>query len=448
MAKVSACKAVLGALLGVCVLYANSEVDVYLSIAKEAYRHKDYAKALENYQKAAQLGSVDAYRSLANMYLIGVGVPKDSRKASVYSQRAMDIQHAQHKNLQSNTGAQPTQAQQPKAIGVKSTPEVVPTEAKTYMRLGESYTKGQGVALDFNKAIKAFEKAGEMGDARGFNALGDLYYNESQGVEQNYPKALEYYQKAAKMGQARDFRLGMMYLQGQGVAQSYPTALEYFQKAGKKGDGRAWQKLGALYFKGQGVPLDYQQAHAYYQEAIKSYLEAGKKGDGRAFVRLAQMYEEGEGVSKDATKALEYYQRAADLKSGDGAFYLATLILRGKLKGVIEDRAKITARYQQAIAFYQEEGKNGDANAYVKLGSIYKNGLYYYGWLLHKNAALSLEYYQKGAQMGNAQSYYEIGEAYRNARGVERDLQKQSQHYHQACLLGFKPACYALNHAN
>ncbi|WP_120944294.1 tetratricopeptide repeat protein [Helicobacter labacensis] len=414
-----------GIVLGVGVLGALEGVDAYLAEAKKAYRDRHYSKALEYYQEAANLGSAEGYRGLANMYLIGAGVKQDSQKARAYFKKAMELRHEPQKPPHS-----------PKSI------TTTPTQAQDYMRLGEGYAKGQGVALDFNKAMQAFEKAAKLGDGRGFNAIADMYYNENQGVEQNYPKALEYYQKAAKMGQARDFRLGMMYAKGQGVAQDYAKALEYLHKAGKKGDGRAWQQLGSMYFEGKGAPLNYQQARAYYQEAIKCYLEAGQQGDGRAFLRLAQMYERGQGVAQDYAKAFEYYQKATDLKSADGAYHLATLILRHKIQGVSEDRSQISARYQQAIALYQEEGKNGDASAYAKLGFIYQHGLYYNGWLLNKDAKLALEYYQKGAQMGNAQSYYEIGEAYRRAQGAPYDLQKANQHYQKACALGYKSACH------
>ncbi len=438
MTKSGACRVTLGVLLGFSVALADQKVDEYLSAAKEAYRHKDYAKALENYQQAAELGSADAYRGLANMYLIGAGVPKDSQKASAYFRKAMDIAHAQRENPQSGIKTQP-QVQQPKVTETKNA--TAPAGAEAYMRLGENHANGQGVTLDFKKAIEAFEKAGEMGDARGYNAIGDLYYNNGKGVEQDYAKAFSYYQKAAKMGQAKDYRLGVMYYYGRGVDQDYNQALEHYEAAAKKGDGQAYHFLAFIYQNGKGAPLNYQKAREYYQQALKHYLEAGNKGDASAYVRLGNMYYEGDGVPQDYQKAMEYYQEASKLKSGDGEYRLATMLARGKVKGVSEDKEAINARYQKVIEFYKEKGKNGDANAYAMLGSIYKDGVYVYRWYVRQDYKQALEYYQKGAEMGNGASYYEIGRMYNNAQGVDYNWEKAQEHYKIACKMGFEEAC-------
>ncbi|WP_104759089.1 tetratricopeptide repeat protein [Helicobacter bizzozeronii] len=62
-----------------------------ISIADKAYKEKDYKKALEYYQKAADMGSASAYDDLRDMYQKGLGVPKDAKKASQYYKKVCDI---------------------------------------------------------------------------------------------------------------------------------------------------------------------------------------------------------------------------------------------------------------------------------------------------------------------------------------------------------------------
>ncbi|WP_158652419.1 SEL1-like repeat protein [Helicobacter felis] len=445
MIKTKVCPATLGVLLGFSVVCASPKVDEYLSVAKEAYRYKDYAKALENYQKAAELGSADAYRALANMYMIGAGVPKDHKQARIYFQKAMDMRHAQRKPEPSTEAkpaqTQPTetqQAQKPQATEVKSAPKAMPTGAQAYMRLGKDYANGQGgMSLDFKKAIEAFEKAGQMGDGQGYNAIGDLYYNDGKGVEQDYKKAFEYYQKAAQMGQPKDFRLGVMYYNGRGVEQDYAKAVEYFEAGAKKGDGWSCDFLGWMYHNGKGVSLNYQKARGYYRQAVQNFLKAGSEGNAKAYVFLGNMYRDGDGVPQDYQKAMDYYQSAMRLKSGNGTYNWASMLANNSA-----DREQIKVAYQQAIKFYQEEGKNGDANAYATLGNIYIDGIAKDGLVfVDRDYEQALEYYQKAAEMGNGWSYYQIGEMYDNSWGVRYNRDKVRGHWQIACSMGYKKAC-------
>ncbi len=52
---------------------------------------------------------------------------------------------------------------------------------------------------DFSKARKCFEKACELKDGGGCDALGHLY-DDGKGVEKNLTKAAYFYSKACKLG--------------------------------------------------------------------------------------------------------------------------------------------------------------------------------------------------------------------------------------------------------
>ena len=67
--------------------------------------------------------------------------------------------------------------------------------------LGVLYNDGLGVAQDYRKARKWYQRAADAGDATAMNNLGVLCH-EGQGVTQDYGKAREWYQKAADAGNA------------------------------------------------------------------------------------------------------------------------------------------------------------------------------------------------------------------------------------------------------
>ncbi|WP_162983240.1 tetratricopeptide repeat protein, partial [Helicobacter mehlei] len=75
--------------LGVC--YANSQAEEYYKMAKSYDENKDYSKALQYYQKAAEMGSANAYTDLGLMYAKGEGVAKDYSKALQYYQKAAEM---------------------------------------------------------------------------------------------------------------------------------------------------------------------------------------------------------------------------------------------------------------------------------------------------------------------------------------------------------------------
>jgi len=72
--------------------------------------------------------------------------------------------------------------------------------AKAQDKLGEMYQFGNGVAQDYEEAIKWYRKAAEQGDKLGQYDLGIMYEN-GYGVAKDKSMAIEWYRKAAKQGQ-------------------------------------------------------------------------------------------------------------------------------------------------------------------------------------------------------------------------------------------------------
>ena len=169
---------------------------------------QDLKKAVECFQKAAELGDAKAQNQLGIMYAKGEGVPQDMKKAAEWFQKAAEQGHA-----------------------------------KALFNLAVSYDNGDGVPQDKQKAVEWYRKAAEQGHATAQFNLGLRYYNGEE-VRQDKKKAVEWWQKAAEQGVANaQFNLGVMHEKGESVEQNKATAKEWYGKACAKGFEKACKAL-------------------------------------------------------------------------------------------------------------------------------------------------------------------------------------------------------------
>ncbi|BCZ19726.1 hypothetical protein NHP190012_13680 [Helicobacter sp. NHP19-012] len=125
--KVSS-RMVLLALLCLSGVYANEKADRYLRVGLEAHKHKNYLRALRNFQEAAKLGDAKASYNLGLMYKKGEGVSKKNYlRALQYFHKAGDL-----------------------------------GDARGYYNLAVMYKYGTGVARDARMARYYFQKACDL----------------------------------------------------------------------------------------------------------------------------------------------------------------------------------------------------------------------------------------------------------------------------------------------
>ena len=78
-------------------------------------------------------------------------------------------------------------------------------------------------------------------------------YERGQGVDVNYKKAIEWWETAAEQGHAHaQCNLGVMYENGDGVDQSDSMAMRWYAKADAQGDERAQVAIRDLVSKRRG----------------------------------------------------------------------------------------------------------------------------------------------------------------------------------------------------
>lgn len=217
-------------MLVVAPLAADSRLEKatgFFQRGEKAYFNEKYQEAVDWYERAAELGSLDAKKTLALMYATGKGVEKDRIRAiELYRKILTPLRVAAEKN-----------------------------DIEALRTLAYMYRNGLGVSLSGNGAIQQYKRAAELGD---FNSMRDIsnMYDSGVHVAQNHEEAIKWLRRAAESGDARSMqKLGHRYLiGGAGVVKDRARAIRWYQTAADFGDKKSKRQLKLL-GKPQSDPL-------------------------------------------------------------------------------------------------------------------------------------------------------------------------------------------------
>ena len=184
------------------------------------------------------------------------------------------------------------------------------TNPETYNNLGVSYYYGNGVDINYEKAVHYYEKAAAKGHPYGmYNlAVANEYGN---GTPKDINKAIKFYQKAAELGinEAIDALIRLdLYDEHNGFSfysrniddQSFISGTNYnscFDIANKKA------KLAIIEY---GTIM----GNVFKEEAISLYLKAiSFRKTSEAYFALATLYKD----FQDYTNAINYYKEVLNI---------------------------------------------------------------------------------------------------------------------------------------
>ncbi len=267
---------------------------------------------------------------------------------------------------------------------------------------------------DNAKALEYLETAGGLGNENAMNYLGGVYCFGMGGVEKDPTLGLEWFKKAADSGSAVAMRnIGSIYYD----CSDYEQALEWYEKGGENGDAHSYSLIGCMYGKGELGEVDYVKANEYYQKAADC-------GDSEGMLNLAISYRNGYGVEADIVKSAEWYEKAANAGHPDAMYFLADMYLRGE--GVEQD-------FYKSAEWFEKAANAGDVD------SMYLIGIdYYYGLGVTEDHAKAAEWFEKGAYAGDPDSMYNLGVLYYNGDGVEKNVDLGLSWIYNAYENGYK----------
>ncbi len=214
----------------------------------------DEAQAFSHFQQAAERGHVLAKAFIASQLFLGTGVEKDQQQANAVSTEILDELTALA------DGGDPIAEERLSqiyllGIGVdqdlrkafnwmEKAADQRNIEAEFW--LGFYYFHGFGTDQDKALAVEWMRRAARRGYPEAQFELGRAYLG-AEGVEKDNGYAAEWLEKAAKQGHANaQTLLGVMYRNGEGVDRDLEAATQWLKKAADQGNADATEILATL----------------------------------------------------------------------------------------------------------------------------------------------------------------------------------------------------------
>ncbi|MDR2222060.1 MAG: sel1 repeat family protein [Flavobacteriaceae bacterium] len=200
------------------------------------------------------------------------------------------------------------------------------------------------------EAVFWLNKAVDLGSGLAMLTLGD-YYLYGYGEEREYEKAIEYYKKAEEVGYISE-GIGVCYQFELGVEKDDTKAFNYYKIAADRNYSSGLFRLGMCYYYGTGTQQDRVEAFYY----LKQVADQGNK-DAAGYI--GQMYLAGDGVEKNEVEGIQYLTEAAEAGYDDAQYHLGNCYLRG---------IGVEQNDELAMQWYQTAAENGNEDAQKIVG--------------------------------------------------------------------------------
>ncbi|KFX94284.1 hypothetical protein V490_04419 [Pseudogymnoascus sp. VKM F-3557] len=274
--------------------------------------------------------------------------------------------------------------------------------------LGRMYMRGEGVDVNYDKAVHWFRRGITGGDAGSQNGLG-LMYLHGLKVSKDATKAADLFRAAADQDYApAQVNLAKLHLD-QGRTDDIQIARSYFELAARYGNIEAYYYLAEIANFGLGRDRSCGLAAAYYKTvsekaepllssfaeaneayasgnrelALLDYMMAAEQGYERGQSNVAYLLDQENSILKlsthsplskprstlleDPDLALVYWTRSAKQSNIDSMVKMGDYYLKGI--GSEPDMEKAAACYTAASEFHQS------AQALYNLGWMHENGV-------------------------------------------------------------------------
>lgn len=291
--------------------FAQQTDDEMYELANKYYKAKEYNKAVPILNELVKKNHAKALNILGNCYKNGYGVIKNMKKAVDCYQKCanMELPQAQF-NL----------------------------ARCYYLGKGVAKDKTKGDLLK-EKAFNSWSKLAEEGDTTALVMVGQFYYYGDTKYGENYEKAFSYFQKALSYGCAwAQYYLGQMYSHGDYVEADLNKAHDCLLQSSQSGFYDAQIALAWLFQDEEYLGLherdygDLSVTEEKFNSLTEKWLRVASKQNPDGLYELAYFYEwrrdkynENRYPSPEAT-----YKKAADAGSGKAQAIIGTKLLLEK----------------------------------------------------------------------------------------------------------------------
>lgn len=394
---------------------------------------KDIEKALYWYKKAALKGNAFSQYSLGYMYFTGEEVEKNLENSFKWYKEAAEngfapAQYALSYLYKNGEGCEKNIFKAYYWLEESAENDF----EDSYYILGQSYLEGNNIDTNYKKAFFYLSKGIEKNDMNCLESLGDMYY-WGLYVNEDKEKAFSLYSKSIEEGNiSLYYKLGKLYEEDNNLKM----ALVNYLKGHNNGDLKSTQRLGIMYYNGEGVDIDKKKALSYMKLAIENE-------DPHSLYVIGVAY-----LSDDRIKGLEYLKKAYNMGSHYAAEALASEYLVDLLneKEIDEDELLeyinnamenemaeaiyyygllhvygvcVEKNNEEAFKYFIKAAEKGSQKAMIKLGNWYKHGIF-----VKANSKEAIEWYKKAAEEFNTEALLNIIEIHEKGIGIDQDHAK------------------------
>ena len=165
--------------------------------------------------------------------------------------------------------------------------------------------------------INRLEKRIDLNDPIAIYNMGGYYDKGQYGLHKNRAKALEFWHRAGELGYANAyFAIGSAYYFGRGVEVDEKKAKHYYELAAMRGDIEARYNLG--FMEWEAGKMDRTVKHwLKLERVLKHFKIAAKDGDSKSLESIRRMNGYGDATKDDYDEALRSYQSYLDEVKSD-----------------------------------------------------------------------------------------------------------------------------------
>ncbi len=146
--------------------------------------------------------------------------------------------------------------------------------------IGARFAEGRGTQVNYEEAIKWYERAADKGVVLAMFRLGTLL-EKGLGTKKDPETARRYYLQAAERGNAKAMHnLAVLDADGGGKGPNYKGAATWFKKAAERGIADSQYNLGILYARGIGLEQNLAESFKWFSlAASQGDADSGRKRD-------------------------------------------------------------------------------------------------------------------------------------------------------------------------
>ncbi len=290
------------------------------SYLKDFQEKENLAQARKIYQQFAEKGDKHAQLKLGFLAEHGIGGAVDLAQAQQWYLAAADQQLPEAQYLLARFYQLGKVGQIPDYVAAKKWYAAAePKYPPAAVGLGFIYDT---VDENYTQALTAYQRAVDQGNMIAAYNLG-LIYERGEGCAVDLEKAQALYIQAAGKGYTQAMvQLAGIYLVAEGKLNDVDEAVNWYKKAAEKGSRDAMYQLGLMSETGVGVRLDYTGAVHYYEQS-------SDRGDVKATLALARLYQYGVGVTQDIQKAAQLYTSLSEQGNSYAQYQLALFCFKG-----------------------------------------------------------------------------------------------------------------------